>query len=158
MLKDLERHAANVRLARGWNDRPRGVRAQLKAIQLEIVRMQEQAPRIIPNPLVPKGRPSHSHPCPRCGRPQPDGQSPEAIASYVRAEPAAVMYVRADGCVRFHDVGCDALPAVPKPPVEPDGVEYIDRRSPNNAGLSATPAPRPKWADNICRIRRRARK
>ena len=123
------------------------LRAKLKRIQGEILALTERAPRA-PTGWVPPKQAGLGHPCNRCGRAQPSGQSPEAIRLYRLKEPTSVLYVRADGTIRAHASGCDALPHGPgKPDRAPDAPGRDPKANAGLMGRSGTPEPAEVWAN-----------
>lgn len=140
---DRDFAAANAQLAKGWHAKQRSAQAQLRAVQLEIARIKDAQARTVPDPLPNKRYKSHGHPCPRCGRAQPLGQSPADIAAYAQLEPTAVLYVRADGCIRAHDATCDLIDKR-RPYVPPDPhPEDVNRHVPDTRGVNAAPIGEP---------------
>ena len=119
----MDYRSTGLRQVQGWNAKPRGTTAALRAVQAEILRRTEHEQR--KTGLTPGGAPGLVRPCNRCGREQPRGQSPADIAAYAALEPTAVLYTRTDGCVRAHDAGCDLLPH--PPPLEVPEVDPEDR-------------------------------
>ena len=134
--------------------RPAVVRAKLRAVRAQILAIAEAQPRPATG-WIPPRQPGLPRPCPRCGRKQPAGQSPEALREYAKREPAAVLYTRTDGTVRAHSPGCDLLPHAPvRPdpaPAKPElTLEEQRARMARHAGFSGhdSPAePKEAWSD-----------
>lgn len=122
-------------------------RAALKRTQAAILALTERAPRAATGWVPPK-QVGLIKPCPRCGRGQPANQTDAAIRAYSLREPTSVLYTRADGTVRAHAIGCDALPhGEIKPDRAPDAPVYVSGANAGLAGKSGTPEPLEVWAN-----------
>ena len=121
----MDTRLSNLRLAQGWNRKEHSTFARLQAVQVQILALTEHEQRRTGQ--IPGKTRRDEQPCNRCGRAQPKGQSPKDIRGFIALEPTAVLYTRADGCVRAHDATCDLLPhnpAVMVPDVDPDDIEH----------------------------------
>lgn len=105
-----DHHAAQVRLARGFNRRDYSLQAKLAAVEAEIIRLRAAQPQVGTGHIPPSPRGNLGHPCARCGREQPAGQTRADLEDYAVLNPTAVLYFRKDGVCRAHESTCDLLP------------------------------------------------